>query len=275
MKLALASVVTEALLPEFLLLRYSWELFHGPAGPWYVRCDAKTAHALGDLPHIATRTVLAPGPRRVTGAAGEPFREIVANKCEVIDDAWKDPDIDSVLFLDADIVMTSHILDVLAKVDADVALAPNYYPREHNVLVPVHGYFNSGVVFARSPRFHRLWRRALHAAPWKFTDQACLNDVSERCRVYQLGPEINVGFWRSPQYGAFVYEPIPSECKCLHGHMFQPLNGRRGWIDRCFALHCLQAFKRDGRAEWWKLADEIIARDANGWYRASLALQSA
>jgi hypothetical protein len=104
----------------------------------------------------------------------------------------------------------------------------------------------------------------------KFTDQWCLNGASQHFEVCQLSRLANIGFWRSES--VVEYEAIDQGCLFLHVHMFQPLRTVRQWIDKKFALHCLEFLCASTNPEHRVLLGEILSRDCSGWYESSLRL---
>jgi hypothetical protein len=199
------------------------------------------------------------------------FRNIVGEKMNALADAWHGGTWNAVMFLDADLMITAPILDCLGAIEGQVLLTPNYYPKGFEGFVAVHGYYNSGFVLTRSREFHEWWAGAFATQPAKWTDQAVLNEVGKHFTVTRLPESANVGFWRSAGFGR--YAPIPPECMFLHAHFFQPLQTTRNWIDRAFAMHCLEFLQASSVPEHRILFDEITTRDSAGWYKASLQLR--
>jgi hypothetical protein len=163
-------------------------------------------------------------------------------------------------------------LDAALLPDAQVLLTPNYYPEGAQHLAAEDGYFNAGFVLTRTRRFHEWWRDAFTSQPWKFADQACLNEAPDEFSVVTLGECANIGFWRSkgPVFRG-VFKPIPEDCQFLHVHMFRPLSTSRKWIDKMFAVHCLSFLRASPVPEHQILHGEILSRDPSGSYKAALS----
>lgn len=266
--IALASVVTEAFLDEFAMLKYSFELFHGTACQWFVRCDRASLPILSAHSDVSC-VVFAERQTDRPETLSEPFRRIMAEKMNVIDDAWRAADrCAGVIFLDADIVFTAPLLPTLESMDADVVLVPNYYPESRKHLAKLHGEYNGGFAFTRSPEFPAWWRNAYQADASRYNEQGCL-DHAHRCfAISTLGENANVGFWRTRDVP--LYNEIPSDCSFLHVHLYQPLETMRQWIDKSFALHCLKFLMAGTTREHRALAERIVASDRHGWFEASL-----
>lgn len=269
-KIVLCSVVTRSVLPEFRLLKYSFELYHGPGHRWSLRTDRFSADALGNERDIAC-TVFTEEVAERPDIEARGFRTIVRQKMNALADAWDLTACDSVLFLDADLLITGKVLDVLGTIGGQVLLTPNYYPREHESYIPIHGYYNAGLALSRTRHFHEWWQNAFLSQPDRWTDQAVLNDAPRHFEVGVIPSSVNVGFWRSPN--GLQHPRIPADCACLHVHFFQPLRSARQWIDRAFALHCVEYLRASPDSGHAKLAGQILAMDPAGWYRATLAIR--
>jgi hypothetical protein len=265
---ALAAVVTAAVLPEFQMLRRSFELFHRERYRWFVRCDRAVEAALRGYPDTTCSVFAEELPER-PDLESDAFRRIVTEKMQAMQAAWAAGDWEAVVFLDADLVVTAPVMGDVLRHRADLVLTPNHYPPSTQHLAKVHGQFNSGFVATRTRDFHGWWRDAFLAdgSSW---DQRCLNEASRHFAIGTLDPRANIGFWRSESLG--VYEPIPPDCLFLHVHLFQPLRTQRQWIDKSFALHCLRFLRGSAVPEHQALYREVLARDPAGWYEASLRL---
>lgn len=268
--IALCGVVTRSVLLEFRLLKYSWELFHGAGFRWFLRSDRASARALDSDADISC-TVFAEEIAERPDIEGSDFRTVVAQKMNSFADAWESGTYKSVLFMDADLLITAPVLKLLRSIPGQVLLTPNYYPIGHERYNAIHGFYNSGLVLSRTKEFHTWWKEAFTSQPARWTDQAVLNDAAQRFEIGHIPSSANVGFWRSPN--GLQHPPIPAECSCLHVHFFQPLRTARQWIDRAFAVHCVEHLKRSRRGRHRKLLRKILVADTLGWYRASLNLR--
>jgi hypothetical protein len=252
-------------------MRRSFELFHGDRHPWFLRCDQASLARLAELPLTVCKVFTEAVQDRPDPQTNErSFRPIVAEKMNVLADAWECQNWEAALFLDADLLMTAPILEAIAKTDGEVILTPHYFCKELKYLDNSLGYYNSGFVCAKSRVFHQWWREAFITQPAKWTDQAVLNDARAHFAIGELPDTANIGSWRHgwrQEYG-----PIPPDCMFLHVHYFQPLHSFQHWINRSFALHCLKFLRSSAVAEHQVLFREIMAMDSVGWYEASLRI---
>jgi hypothetical protein len=268
--IAIASVVTEAFLDEFAILKYSFELFHGTACHWCVRCDRASASVLSGYDNVSC-VIFAERAQGRPDTLSESFRHIVAEKMNAMNDAWLAPDgCRGVLFLDADILFTAPLLPALDDIDGDVILTPNYYPEVRQHLASVHGEYNGGFAFTRSREFHAWWEGAYAADSSRYNEQSCLNEAHERFAIGRLGERANIGFWRTAEPPR--YDEIPADCQFLHVHLYQRLDTMREWIDKSFALHCLKFLSAGVTPQHRLLFDRILAADRHGWFESSLRL---
>jgi hypothetical protein len=271
--IGITTIVTESVVEEFAILKYSFELFHGPDYRWFVRCDRASLRALSAYDNVSCAVFAERHQDRPEGMSEE-FLRIVSEKMNVIDDAWKArPDLRGVLYLDADVIFTAPLMDTLRATGGDLILTPNHYPVGNEHLVERDGEFNAGFVFTRSRALHRWWQEAFAADPIKNSEQVCLNAVRKHFSITCLGPEVNVGFWRSLAPPA--YEPIPADCACLHVHLFQPLFTLRQWLDKSYASHCMHFLMVSPKREHRQLFDRIMAQDRHGWLDATLRVCGA
>lgn len=265
---SLCSVVTFTLLEEFLQLKRSFELFHGASLQWHVRCDDESLAKLTAIDLISTVSFTKHRSERPED--GSPaFMTLMREKMNAIDDAWCQG-ADSVLYLDADILITSRLLDTFCPKDTDIILSPNYYPLPHKYLRSVHGFYNGGFVFTRSREFHRWWATEVDLNPVAWADQLSLNRASSCFTVAEMSEKANIGFWRYERRPE--YENIPSDVTFLHVHLYQPLSSRRQWLDKSFALHCVRFLRQSTIQAHRELLEDILFHDRAQWYRASLQL---
>jgi hypothetical protein len=269
-RLALCSVVTEPLLDEFRLLKWSVELFHPGQYAWYVQCDRTSEDSLKELPQVhCERFTDADIPRRRTGESG--FDDLMLNKMDAMERAWSSQSCDAVAFLDADIVVTSSFLEAACALDKPVVLSPCHYPARSKHLSPYLGYFNGGFTLTKDKTFHRAWKESCISQPWK-TDQTCLNDVAPRFQIGMLDHRANVGFWRSAEHVFFKFSAIPHDCTFFHVHMFSALRNSRERLDRMFALHCLRFLRASTNPKHKTLLGKILALDRSGFFATCLPM---
>jgi hypothetical protein len=269
--IALASVVTAPVIGEFLILKSSMELTHGPALRWFVRSDKEAASVLKRYENVSMQTFTTMANERVLPGS-QAFHKVAIQKAKVIGDAWASHGTRIVVFLDADVIITRAFLFNSALGATDLTLTPNWHPHKYKAVESYHGYFNSGFVATTSPTFHTWWLQTLEARQWQLSDQVCLNEIPSRFSVSRLGRSANIGFWRSPGAGHFRFKPIPRNCRFLHVHLFQNVMSSRGWLDRMFAIHCLRFLVSSRDPIHKKIARDIVTADPDGWYGRSLSL---
>jgi len=266
---AVAAVVTSSVLDEFLLLKYSFELFHGKGYQWFLRCDEVTAKILRDSDDISTNVFAHCIQNQIPNESPD-FRPLVGEKMNAMDDAWACQKWEAVAFLDADLVITSCMFPMLESLPGEVILTPHHYSSASIMTESYYGRYNTGFVYSRNPLFPTWWREAYLSQPLKFADQACMNEVGDHFTIAELGPIANVGRWRYTENAE--YEPIPAGCMFLHSHFYQPLRTTIDWYQRTFSVHCLK-FLRDSDIRFHRvLYKEILKRDRVGWYSATLQL---
>jgi hypothetical protein len=269
--IGITTIVTQAFLDEFSILKYSFELFHGTSHRWFVRCDLGSQAVLSRHANVTAVAFMEPQAAR-SDLHSAPFRTIMSEKMNVMEDAWRGIDgCRGVMFLDADIIFTAPLMPLLRETPGDVILVPNYYPPARRHLAPLHGEFNGGFAFTRSRAFAAWWRDAYRRDASRHNEQGCLDHAHEQFSIARLGPNANVGFWRAAGM-ASEYEAIPSDCLFLHVHLYQPLVTVRDWMDKSFALHGARFLAASDVPAHRQLLDRILATDRYGWYDASLRL---
>jgi hypothetical protein len=268
--IALTSVVTMSVLEEFKFLKFSFELFHGINYKWFVRCDYDSLQALSIYPNVVSKCSI-DNIRDRPDIESAQFHSIMGEKMNAMADAWRSGSWAGVVFFDADIIITAPAMLSFSAVEGDVVLAPNYHhPQNKRHLDSEYGNYNGGFAFTRTRHFHEWWQAAYRSRPVGFADQICLNDAHKKFTVGVLPERSNIGFWRAanaPEYGA-----IPADCDFLHVHLFQPLRTMRQWIDKTFALHCLNFLQNSPIKEHHVLFNEVLIRDKSRWYEACLRL---
>jgi hypothetical protein len=265
---ALASIVTVDYLDEFAIAKYSYELFHGTDCQWFVRCDFASLAPLSAYRNVICRVF-------TERQAGRPatlsprFKRIMAEKMNVIADAYAAGEWDAVIFMDADLIFTAPVLPVLRDIAGDVILTPHYFPPKRHYLER-HGTYNGGFVFTRSRGFHEWWRAAYQADLSRFNEQSCLNEAHQSFRIGTLGAEANIGFWRAMALPANV--AIPPNCLFLHTHLYQPLETAPQWVDKAFAFCCVKFLLASASPQHRSVLDRILAHDRRHWFEATLGL---
>ncbi len=272
--MTLASVVTKSVLPEFMLLKFSVELYCGLGHHWFIRGDAAICDLLKGLDNVHV-SAFSTGIDSRPDLPSPEFRKIVAEKMTAIAFAWDSGEEDRVAFLDSDLIVTND--DLMTHIwnsdVADLVLTPNYYPESMKRLEELHGIYNSGFVLTRNREFHRWWKDAFERDPTGFADQRCLNEAGEAFSVHALDERSNVGFWRSLEDGfRGEFRPIPQECSFLHVHMFQPVQKPRQVLDKAFALTAVSFLSTSPDSKHQKLLEQILAGDTSGLYELALTI---
>lgn len=266
-RLAIATVVTKPMLSEFLLLKYSFELFHGAGYTWFVRADPDVTLALSQLENLYCRTFPVRSALR-PDFSSPVFRDILSEKVNVIEDAWESRTWGAVLFLDADIVVTAEFASALLASNAQLILSPHYYPNYLKHLESVHGRFNAGFLLVRTSAFTNWWRRAFSLGRGVFVDQKCLETASSIFNVEELDRTGNIGCWR--RSGIVTFEPIPLDCTFLHVHFFQPVTTTYELLQKALAFHCLEFLSHGGIAKHASILNRVVDQDSSGWYKATV-----
>jgi hypothetical protein len=267
--IAVSTVVTAALLEEFRLMKFSFELFHNSNYQWFVRCDQASEVGLREDANV-TCHVFAECERSRHEIESQAFRAIAREKMAAVGDAWSAANWEGVAYFDADLIFTAPVMEQVFAIDAEIVLTPHYFPSDARHLAPIRGYYNSGFVFIREREFWKWWRDAFDSHLLSYADQQCLNDASQHFKVGVLGDSANIGLWRCSDIPD--YASIPQSCLFLHVHSFQNLRTARGWADKSYAAHCLKFLCTSAVPEHRLLANEILRRDHSGWYAASLRL---
>ncbi|MGA2251551.1 hypothetical protein [Terracidiphilus sp.] len=266
--ISLATVVTTSTFKEYLILRYSFAKFHPEPYRWFVRCDRATESLIRTHSDTTAVSFCELWDKPVLSQS----RKVLREKMNAIADAWASEDQNVVAFLNSDLIFTAPCLPGMLDHKTELVLSPNHFPWKIRELSPYYGYFNSGFVLTRSPRFHESWRSAYQSAPWKYSDQACLNEVAADFSVTLLGQEANVGSWRSERADSFSFKPISTESSFLRVPCFGTLATGDDWRNKMFALHCLRFLKSSVAEQHNMIFREIIQHDESGWYQASLRL---
>jgi hypothetical protein len=261
-----ATVVTKAALQEFWILKATLEMCHKATYPWFVRCDEEAHAYLRDLPEIRCHVFTRSQAVRPNFFSPE-FRHIVAEKMNVMEDAWREKDWDAVILIDADVIVTKAFITDLINLPQQVVLSPHHLPPEVHARSTV-GRFNAGFVLAKSPAFHEWWREAFLARPDRFLEQACLDDAPGMFDAALLDQRANVGCWRRSRLTRFP--PIPQDCFFLHVHLFQPVDTLEGFLQRSFALYCLEFLCNSESSEHQSIVDTIVRRDSSNFYAAAV-----
>ena len=266
--MGLASVVTQSLVSEFELMKSTFEQHHSALYHWHLRVDHASFEALKHHDNIEL-TVFSETIQNRVDAHSSLFREIVAQKMNAIEDAFKYSNYNGVAFMDADLITLAPFFESICseRAEEDLLLSPHYYPEVMRCLENTYGIYNSGFLIVFNPSFSEWWRHAFLEQPELFADQACLNAVGAAFKVKALNRQINVGFWRSIEgyLGEFKFQP--DECKLLHLHLFRPIHSQAELSENSLALTCLSTRVSTQDPNSLALFRKILEFDKTGFYR--------
>jgi hypothetical protein len=262
---ALTTVVTRAVLEEFWVLKATFDTCHGNRFRWFVRCDEASYAVLAREPEIHCR-VFSSEQRLRPGTFSPEFRQIIAQKMQAMEDAWQENNWGAVAFLDADLVVTKPFIDELLALPNALVLTPHHRGATLRAQSLVFGRFNAGFVLTKSSNFHEWWRSAFESDADGFMEQACLDKAPAVFETALLDQRANVGFWRRD--GIIQFRPIPPDWQFLHVHLFQPVDTLYGFVQRSFALHCLEFLCQSPEHE--RVLEIILSLDSTGWYAPAI-----
>lgn len=268
-RISISSVVTTDTYGSFLVLKKSFELYHGSGYCWHIRSDAKTSRLLCQEKNIACSVIA--NHCADTGKSLSP-RDLSLEKLNALGEAWASGDCDQVFFMNADLIFTASILEFAMEMEGDLILSPNYFPWKQIELSPYYGYFNSGFLVVRNRLFHEEWRKAISSQPWLYTDQGALNHLATQYSVGLLSQSANVGSWRSADARSFRFNLIPADCLFCRVDLFGRLASHETWIEKAYALHLLRFLIDSGLEKHRLISDKILELDESGWYSACLKL---
>jgi hypothetical protein len=263
-KVALATVVTQRALSEFLMLKRSLELFHGPDHQWFVRCDEATRASLAACPnvHCIVSADQCTAPDEPLFKQG--WRALMSEKMNAIDDAWNAGTWDAVLYLDSDIVVLAPFLDSALARGGQVVLTPHFRQGPGAEQISMADYYNGGFVLMREKRFTQWWRAAAAAERSHMADQTCLGRAREAFDVRDMGDTANVGWWR----GRSMWDTprLPAGCLFCHVHLFQEPHLDFELSQKVFALNCVEFLTSSSVREHQLIAQDVFALDTSGYY---------
>jgi hypothetical protein len=262
---ALAAVVTESAVDEFLILKRSLELVHGDHYDWFIRCDTFVHGAMSFYPNVHC-SVFQTGQLHVPDVySDESWRALMRQKINAMEDAWSAGNWEAVAYLDCDIVVVAPFLDEALSLGGQVVLTPHYFRNTH--LANISGRYNGGFVLARDRCFPGWWRLACDSDISRAADQKCLDEVSRAFDVKEMTAAANVGWWRGTLWDT---PRLPADCQFVHVHLFQHAQQDFELAQKSFALNCVEYLVTSATREHRIVADEIFALDRNGYYRALL-----
>ena len=237
---------------------------------WHVRCDrAARARLKRELPDTNAKAFVDAAPNFSSQWSTE-FRSIVEQKMFAIRDAWKMPGARAVLFLDADLVFTGPLVPKLQRMQERLILTPHFWPEGFEWKADRYGFFNSGFVFTRDRSFWKWWLARFRKEPEAFTDQWCLNFVSEYTNPSLAPADWNVGYWR--RRDAWDLPALPARMIFFHGHLFVPPNLMNSYEcgQRDFALQLFEYLSSRGRRADRRLLKYIFEHSPNDYFQHAL-----
>ncbi len=273
--IAVASVVTVGLLNEFLITKFSFDLFHANYH-WYVRCDRASLPTLMKLSNITCTVFALPDSftERIDTITPEFNKWIVFQKMGCIEDAFKSDKLaDVVMFLDADLIFTDGFYVPPLSANLDLILSPHYRCVNPEAMAAKYGNYNTGflVVYrGKSQQFLKWWMENTEVDNLGVNEQGCLNNLPPEFKVRNTTLLCNVGFWR--RKGLLSFPPIPRNCCFMHTHLFLPFkedmasSSFYGFMHRVFAMECVRYLWCSPYGSHQKILGEIIDKDKTGWY---------
>ena len=198
-KLIIASVVTKNCLKEFLLTKYSCELFN--KCNWYVSCDSQSAKELQKFENVKILQFdLEDGASDHNSTDKESrarFLKIILNKFTALETALQENDY--CLFLDSDMLFVNQINQNIAdffKTGVDYIVSPHYSRDPINE--DKHGFYNVGMFALQNADHMKQWRYLTENCE-KFNlyyEQKPFELILSNFNTLNLPINYNIGWWR-------------------------------------------------------------------------------
>jgi len=198
--LIVTSVVTKTCLKEFLLLKYSCELFNTCI--WYVSCDSYSDGHLREYDNITTLPFDIEDAQSDHNSANphgrEQFLKIILNKFLAIERALAENSY--CVFLDSDMLflnaVDSTIINLMKNPEIDFVVSPHYSRNPENE--DRYGFYNVGM-FALG--------NVEHLQQWKYLTENCekfnlyyeqkpFELILSNFKTLNLPINYNIGWWR-------------------------------------------------------------------------------
>lgn len=199
MILPICTVVTENCYKEFLLFRYSVELFHDCE--WYISCDefVKDKVEEGDRVH-AHALIEDDNCDHVINdkQQNENFTKLILTKFSICEEGLKSHPF--VMLIDNDMIFANPIddgvLDLLYEKKVDACVCPHMTDGFGDEKIT--GYFNCGMVFISNPDFLKHWMMLTvnHRELGLYYEQKPLELVLKSFLTLNLPMNYNIGWWR-------------------------------------------------------------------------------
>ena len=201
MNLSLSSIATKKSLSEFLLLKYSIELFHDCQ--WYIIADSKTNGVLQSFDNVSVVEIFSTDDSQlshgVTDVTMKSYHydlmlaKFSATRVALRENGWA-------LYLDADMVFVNpieeYVFRLLKDSDVDAVLTPHYTNDKQNEMRV--GIFNAGMFGVSNPDFLEKWREycVVHREKSTYFEQQPIEFIYKIFRCLTLPINYNIGWWR-------------------------------------------------------------------------------
>jgi hypothetical protein len=189
-KLILSCSVTESHIKEFLLLKFSVELFRNCC--WYLSCDKYSFDLLNKEDNCFCENLnLENG--KVFGNEKEVsnFYGVIKGKFEATKRAIND--YGECLLVDSDIIFCGELQDFAVGIDA--AVCPHY--QWHPEMDKAWGLYNVGFVYIKNIEFLQAWEQETFSGNYEFEQKPIQSVVEYDCfKVQRLPIQHNMGWWR-------------------------------------------------------------------------------
>lgn len=192
--LVLACSVTESHLKEFLLLKFSAELFY--ECEWFLSCDKFCHNYLMENYNNCTCENLELKNGKVFGNEEEinNFYGVINGKFNAVESAIKARG--ECLLVDSDIIFTAALVNSLSfRKDRDAILSPHY--QWNPEMDKAWGFFNVGFVYIRSLDFLKAWEAETKSGKHEFEQvpiEVVANTNKFNLSAFPIGE--NMGWWR-------------------------------------------------------------------------------
>jgi len=213
-KIKCASVVTRKSYKEFLLLKYSMELFHEIS--WYLSTDKYTYRMLrGEIPEENMLEIIDSDDG--THGSNDPEKndihmKMMMTKFDACELALEDSN-EGVLFLDSDMIffnpIEDRIIDILKNKKIDAAVSP--HSTENKLVESKVGTYNGGMFIMNSKKLLNEWKELSlkYKENGMYFEQQPLEYAIKNYLTCNLPINYNVGWWRmNEQYTSFRLNTI-------------------------------------------------------------------
>jgi len=199
-KLVVASVATHSCLKEFLLTKYSCELFNECI--WYVGCDQYSYNYLKKYNNIQAIQYDMKDNQSDHNSNNkenrEQFLKIILNKFNILEVALKENSY--CLFLDSDMLfldkIDNNIINLIKNTPVDFIVSPHYSRDPMNE--DKHGFYNVGMFALKDPSHIKQWRYLSENCEkfGLYYEQKPFELILSNFNTLNLPINYNIGWWR-------------------------------------------------------------------------------